>query len=127
MNKLVALAVIAAAACGGKKSSPPTTDSPLADKVKRDAKDTPEGLDLRLSNGKQGAPPYDHAKLAPAMKLADAVVTALLARTKPIAIDPADLQTFALRPASLPPPRTGETITSSFPPPPSLSGPPPAA
>ena len=124
---LVAAALLAAAACGGKKDSSPPGDSPLAEKVKRDAKDAPDGLDLRLSNGKQGAPPYDHAKLAPATKLTDPAAQSLLARTKPIAVDPADVQTFALRPASSPPPRTGETITSSFPPPPSASLPPPKA
>ncbi|HEY1558925.1 MAG TPA: alpha-2-macroglobulin family protein [Kofleriaceae bacterium] len=126
MKKLALVALALATACGSK-SSTPSGGSPLADKVKRDAKDAPDGLDLRLSNGKQLAPPYDRANLAPATKLADAAAQALLARGKPITVDPADLQTFALRPASLPPPRTGDTVASSFPPPASSVLPPPRA
>src|ERR1700733_11009252 len=126
MKKLSHVAVAALfAACGGHKTDKPP--APIPDRVIVQTKDLPDGLDLRVSNGKQGAPAFDHATLAPATKLGDADVQQLLARSKPIAGDPADLQTFALRPASQPPPRTGETIKSSFPPPASSLLPPVAS
>jgi uncharacterized protein YfaS (alpha-2-macroglobulin family) len=128
MHKLVSLAVVAmVAGCGGKKSSSSGGSAPLLEQVKKADKDAPDGLDLKLSNGKQGAPALDRAKLAPAAKLGDAEAQALLARGKPIAAEPTDAQAFALRPASTPPPRTGATVTSSFPPPPSSLAPPPAS
>ena len=79
--------------------------------------EAPPGLDLRVSNGKQGAPAFDRAKLAPATKLAETEAATLLSRAKPLAADPADKQAFALRAKSQPPPRTGQTITGTFPPP----------
>ena len=130
MRKIVTVGVVVvAAACGSKKSKIDTGDSggPLAEQVKKDAKDAPDGLDVRLSNGKQLAAPYDHAKVAPAARISDAEAQALLARAKPIAAETTDVQTFALRPASQPPPTAGEKITSSFPPPPSGLAPPPAS
>jgi uncharacterized protein YfaS (alpha-2-macroglobulin family) len=87
-------------------------------------KDAPIGLDLRLSSGKQGPPSFDHAKLAPATKLSDAEVQQLLARATPLEVQAGDQQAFALRPSSTPPPRTGETVKSTFPPPPSSLLPP---
>ena len=129
MRKLIITAALLATACGHKGGSTDATSgsaSPMADKVKYNAKNLPPGLDLRLSNGKQGVPAFDHSKLAPATKLADAEVAQLLARSKPITTDPADQASFALRPSSQPPPRTGETIKDSFPPPPSTLLPPAA-
>ncbi|HEY5935660.1 MAG TPA: Ig-like domain-containing protein, partial [Kofleriaceae bacterium] len=115
-------------ACGGKKSSaPPGDGSGSASIIAIDPKDQPEGLVLRLSHGKQGAPAFDRAKLAPATKLPEAEVTALLAKAPPITTDPTDAQPFALRPASAPPPVTGETIKTAFPPPPGSDTPPPAS
>ena len=129
-NVFLIAMIAAAAACGHKAGNTGGTSagsaSPMADKVKYSAKDLPPGLALRLSNGKQGVPAFDHSKLAPATKLADAEVQALLSRSKPITTDPADQTTFALRPGSQPPPRTGETIKDSFPPPPSTLLPPKA-
>src|SRR5664279_5590930 len=107
-------------ACGNKPASVPGGGSAV---VK--AADDKPGLDLALSNGVQSAPPVDHTKLTPAQKLAD--TGPLFARAKPLA--PADVEPSALRPASTPPPLTGERVTTSFPPPPSLprqGDPPPA-
>ena len=115
---VILVASVVACGGGGKSSdTPPPKAKPIP-------KDTPPGLDLRLSNGKAGAPAYDHAQLAPATKLADAEVTQLLSRAKPLVPDPADQSAFAIRPSSAPPPRTGQVITATFPPPPSLSAPP---
>jgi uncharacterized protein YfaS (alpha-2-macroglobulin family) len=112
---LVTLSAFLSTSCGGRAA--PTAPAPVSDQVLVQSKDLPDGLDLHLSNGKQGAPAYDRARLAPARKLADADASALLSRARPIAADPADRQAFALRPASQPPPRTGEVMKSTFPPP----------
>ncbi len=106
--------------CGSRAptTSRPTGASPLSDQVLVLTKDLPPGLDLRVSSGKQGAPAFDRAKLAPATKLPDAEVQAMFARTRPIPAEPDDPQAFALRAKSPPPPRTGQTIQGSFPPPP---------
>src|SRR5258706_11982225 len=117
MRKVLLSAALIASACGHKSSDETTngSGSPIADKVKYNAKDLPLGLDLRLSDGKQGKPAFDHNKLAPATKISDADVQQLLSRSKPITADPADTTNFALRPSSQPPPRTGETIKETFP------------
>ncbi|HEU4615311.1 MAG TPA: Ig-like domain-containing protein, partial [Kofleriaceae bacterium] len=122
---LVALAVTFAG-CGSKKSTKPTKHGPSADELAKLAKDLPDGLDLRLSDGKAGPPPFDRSKLAPAKKLGDADVQAILARAEPLKMEAGDQQAFALRPSSQPPPRTGDTIKTSFPPPASSLLPPPA-
>jgi uncharacterized protein YfaS (alpha-2-macroglobulin family) len=122
---LVIAALGAVAGCGNKdRSQGKRAAPPLA--AKQD-KDIPEGLDLRLSDGKQGAGAYDASKLAPARKLGDAEVQQLLSRAQPLAAQPDDQQAFALRPASQPAPRTGETIKQSFPPPASSLLPPAAS
>ncbi len=105
--------------CGGHPTTPThkSAPSPISDQVLMQTKDLPPGLDLRVSNGHEGPPAYDHAKLAPATKLSDADAEGLLKRAQPIASEPADKQAFALRPNSQPPPRTGQVIKGQFPPP----------
>jgi hypothetical protein len=115
-----------ATSCGSK---PPATRSlpaaaPISDQVLQQTKDLPPGLDMRVSQGKHGAPAYDHGKLAPAAKLPDAEAEALLSRARPIKDEATDKQAFALRPSSTPPPRTGTVIKGSFPPPVSSTLPP---
>ena len=123
--KLRVLALVLLAACGSKSDKPPIKKTaPISDALKKADKDIPDGLDLRLSDGKQGPPPFDKTKLAPAKKLGAADVQALLARAEPLKVDASDLKDFALRPSSQPPPRTGQTIKDSFPPPPSSLLPP---
>src|SRR5689334_8305333 len=98
---LTPLAGLIAASCGGKSSSTPPalgSASPLSDQAYVQLKDAPDGLDLRVSDGKQGPPAYDRAKLAPARKLPDAEAQALLSRAAPLTKDAADQQAFALRP-----------------------------
>jgi len=131
---LAALALMLPVACGGRatnnNSAPAGSGgggAGAAGQALMQAKDVPAGLDLRLSAGKQGPPAFDRATLAPARKLSPADTTALLARAKPIAADAADPQAFALRAGSQPPPRTGVTITSAFPPPASSLLPPAAS
>jgi len=111
---MVFAAAVVTVGCGGKRS---TTGDGSGSATPKVSKDTPKGLDLRLSNGKAGAPAYDRNKVAAATKLADADIKAVLARTKPLVADPADKQTFAIRPSSQPAPRTGDTVATTFPPP----------
>jgi len=127
-----ALATLAALApsCGGRSSGPPIgvgSASPVADHVLVQSKDLPDGIDLQLSSGKQGAPAFDRTKLVPARRLPDADAAAILGRAKPLVADAADTTAFALRPGSQPPPRTGQTIKSAFPAPPSSLLPPAAS
>ncbi|MBA2543145.1 MAG: Ig-like domain-containing protein, partial [Deltaproteobacteria bacterium] len=119
----------ASTSCGGKSSTPQNlgSGSPLSDQALVQLEDAPPGIDLRVSDGKLGPPAFDRAKLAPATKLDAAATTALLSRAKPLTADPIDQQAFALRPRSTPPPRTGNTITGSFPPPASSLLPPKAS
>ncbi len=116
--------------CGGKTTTtqPPGgqlgSASPLSDQALVLLKDAPPGLDLRVSEGKLGAPAFDTSKLPPAKKLTAQEAEALLARSRPIQTDPDDQKAFALRPGSQPAPRTGNTIKGAFPPPPSSLLPP---
>jgi uncharacterized protein YfaS (alpha-2-macroglobulin family) len=127
-NRLLLVFLLAAAcACGSKKSSTEQKPAPTADKLAKAAKDLPDGIDMRLSNGKAGPPPFDKSKLAAAKKLGDPDVQTILSRAEPIKVEAGDQQDFALRPASNPPPRTGNTIKDTFPAPPSSLLPPAAS
>ena len=119
------LAVFVMTSCGGKTNAPaPAKPSPLSDRVLQQQQDLPDGLDMRVSDGKQGPAAIDHATLAPAVKISDADAEQLLARSKPIQADADDKQAFALRPHSQPAPRTGQVIKASFPASPSSLVPP---
>ncbi|HEY0255269.1 MAG TPA: Ig-like domain-containing protein, partial [Kofleriaceae bacterium] len=126
MKRLALVAAIAA--CGGGKSSMSGDQTGSGSVAKPDvhytAKDLPPGLVMKLSDGTTGPAAFDRSKIPPATKLSDADTTQLLSREKPIETDAADKQEFALRPASTPPPRTGDTIHEAFPPPPSSLLPP---
>src|ERR1041385_5158451 len=111
-----------ATSCGSREAGPSSApagsgSSPVAGRATAPIKDETPGLEMRLSSGQEGPPAFDRAKLAPARRLSEADTAEVLQRLKPIAAEPDDQQAFALRPASQPPPRTGETIKSSFPPP----------
>ncbi len=126
MKRVLIAALVVA--CGGKGNDGASPNvgsaSPVSDEVYVQLKDAPQGLDLKVSEGKLGAPAFDKSKLAPASKLADAEAAAMLSRAKPITTDPTDQKAFALRPRSQPVPRTGNTVTGTFPPPPSSLLPP---
>ncbi|MCW5802711.1 MAG: Ig-like domain-containing protein, partial [Deltaproteobacteria bacterium] len=120
-----ALFSVAVTSCSGKGGGPigpsgplagPGSASPLSDKALIQLKDAPNGLDMRVSDGAQGAPAADRKKIAPATKLSDADTGAILGRARPITTDPDDGKAFALRPGSQPAPRTGTTIKGAFPP-----------
>src|ERR1041385_4575717 len=57
------LALMVLVACGGKGSTNPMgSGSPLSDQAMVQLKDAPDGLDMRVSDGKQGPPAFDRAK-----------------------------------------------------------------
>jgi alpha-2-macroglobulin len=82
-----------------------------------------ETLQLTLADGRAEADAIDRPRLAAAEPLVASDVDALLARLPPLD-DPHAGEVFALPPDSRPAPRTGETLTTPFPPP-SEAGPPP--
>jgi uncharacterized protein YfaS (alpha-2-macroglobulin family) len=74
-----------------------------------------KGIQLRLSEGAAVTERSSRLSIAPATKLSDAEADAVLKRLRPIKAEPDDQQDFAIRDRSLPPPRTGKTISESFP------------
>lgn len=83
-----------------------------------------EAFQFRLTEADPLADARDGAPVAKVSPLAPADVDRLLTRLPALAEQAGDRQAFALRDRSLPPPRTGETVKTAFPPPPE---PPPAA
>ncbi|HXI92565.1 MAG TPA: Ig-like domain-containing protein, partial [Blastocatellia bacterium] len=79
--------------------------------------DVKTGLQLRLSEGTAVTENQPVASAAPAARLSEDDAQRVLKRLQPLKAEPSDEQDFALRDRSLPPPRTGRTITDSFPPP----------
>jgi uncharacterized protein YfaS (alpha-2-macroglobulin family) len=73
------------------------------------------GLVFRLGEGGQEAAAPVLVARPPAERLADAETRRVLDRLPPVAEEPRE-EPFALRDASLPPPRTGRTVRASFPP-----------
>ncbi len=73
------------------------------------------GLQFRLSDGVDVPEARSTTKLAPASELSQSETESIVSRLPPMTIDSSDTQEFALREGSLPPPRTGNTIETSFP------------
>ena len=73
------------------------------------------GLQFRLSNGADLPEARSTTKLATASELSQSETENILKRLPPMTADPGSVQEFALRESSLPPPRTGNTIETSFP------------
>jgi uncharacterized protein YfaS (alpha-2-macroglobulin family) len=82
------------------------------------------GLLFRLSPGKASLGSDAPIPLAETTPLSSAEADRVLARLKPLTVSADDTSVFALRESSLPPPRAGETISTTFPPPPSDGIPP---
>src|SRR5688572_2023567 len=85
------------------------------------------GLALRLSDAAEAAARAAVTPPVAATVLPQAEVARLLARVPPIAAPREDVHAFALREASLPPPRTGAVVKTAFPPPADPSGAAPSA
>src|SRR5262249_28017537 len=76
------------------------------------------GLKFRLSEGKDESKQSERPQIAapPAEPISDEAANNLLKRLPPIKSEPDDTKEFAMRDRSLPVPRTGQTISESFPP-----------
>ena len=77
--------------------------------------DDETGLQFRLSHGVDQPEARSPSKLATTTELSQTETEKILRRLPPIKTEPSDVQQFALREGSLPPPRTGNTIQISFP------------
>ncbi len=87
-------------------------------------KTSKSGVGFRLSNAEEDDA-QDRPAVAPSTALSAADTQKVLARLPPLVAGPDDDQDFALRDKSMPAPRTGKTVTESFPPP--AGGPPSVA
>src|SRR5262245_23333603 len=75
------------------------------------------GLQFRLSEGQEESKPQEPRNKIPAAEpLSDEATENLLKRLPPIITEADDEKDFALRDRSLPAPRTGQTISGTFPP-----------
>ncbi|MBE3097148.1 MAG: Ig-like domain-containing protein, partial [Planctomycetes bacterium] len=85
--------------------------------LQADPEQEPRGLVFRLSEGAAESQPVARIAEAASRALDDTSATHLLSRVPPLPDLEGDRQPFAIREKSLPPPRTGKTVTSAFPPP----------
>ena len=127
---LIILVSLLLAGCEPQATPAPTTNTPEAIMITRGNiiagstsssgsgtdETPPTGLQLRLSEGVEGAPEYTPVTLADAKPLDETATERLLARLPDLPVEPADYQDFAMRPSSLPAPRTGATVQEPFPP-----------
>src|SRR5690606_7424268 len=111
---------------------PATTGTPLApgqltpvDQVLVQLEDAPDGLHVRLSDGRPGGGAAgERVKVAPATKLPEPAAQKVLQRLPALVGEKDDRKSFALRERSLPAPQSGKVIKGAFPPPPSKLRPP---
>jgi alpha-2-macroglobulin len=84
--------------------------------IMRDSTGKDGGLIFRLSEGKAEEQQQPRVPAPPAEPLSDKAAQNLLKRLPPIKSEADDEKDFALRDRSLPPPRTGQTVSEAFPP-----------
>ena len=125
---ILSMLAIAQGSCGAKPRSDRSATgggATASDQALLDLKNAPDGLYLKLSEGRPGAGDAgrDRIPVRPATKLTAADVNALIARMPALVEQPDDSKNFALRERSQPPPRTGDTIKGKFPPGPSKLAP----
>ena len=70
---------------------------------------------FRLSHGIAQPEARSTTKLATTSELSQSETENIVRRLPPMKVDPSGNQEFALREGSLPPPRTGNTVETSFP------------
>lgn len=101
-----------------RASGPSTSEDPVsvADQVRFNADPQEEGLQVRLTEADPAAESRVAAPLATTTPLSEAETSALVARLPPMPTAPEDERALRLREKSLPPPRTGATVSMDFPP-----------
>ncbi len=77
--------------------------------------DQKTGLQFRLSQGREQPEARPATKVATASELSQSETDNVLRRLPPLPVDPIDAREFALRDRSVPLPRTGNIIETSFP------------
>jgi alpha-2-macroglobulin len=121
----LALVMVLLSACGAEgvnesdsDKQAPVRQQPVASGL-QSVTESPSLTEFPGSISQAGDPSdvYERPPLAEARPLDDEAVGRLLGRLDPLPTDVDDVQEFALRPGSLPPPRTGETVRAEFPPP----------
>ncbi len=102
--------------CGGKSKSVETrpADDGVAGVPVTPLADAPEGLDVRLSEGKSGSEQKAPAAIKDSSKPLDAATVSRLLGRLPALSSSAARVAFAFRAKSAPPPRTGATVTDAF-------------
>jgi hypothetical protein len=121
----MAAAALLALAAGAVTLAQRGKPRPVAADV-ADPAGTERGLEFRLSDGQPEGTGDARLPPAPARPLDDAATQRLLSRLPELPADAAPRADFALRDASLPPPRPGRDVPAPFPPPEAAPGDPPA-
>ena len=116
------VALVLLVGCGGPKtqadSSPEMHAAPAAagtDELHVIQTEEP-GLSFKLREGVEGAGRGKPQPPAPSTPLSEAAIAKVLARLPALVPDAADRKEFAMRDKSLPAPRTGKTVSETFPP-----------
>jgi alpha-2-macroglobulin len=121
LSKLALLSLVVLAILSCHRKSPLSVTDPGGTAPPVVATDV-LGLLVRLSNADPGAAARPPVTLAEATVLDAAQTKAVLDRLPKLEAKPGDQRDFALRKASLPPPRTGATVLGAFPPKPEKPG-----
>ncbi|MFM7321904.1 MAG: MG2 domain-containing protein, partial [Armatimonadota bacterium] len=112
-SALVAVSAVAVSGVLGLRAAPPA--APMSGPT---TPPKPDGLDFRVSEGRAVATESsERLPEAPATRLSDAEAERLLSRLEPVKVVPEDTTDFRVREESVPPPRAGRTIDTTFPPP----------
>jgi len=109
---------LACAGCPG--SRPPAAPTPAArggDEGPLVWKVSKSGLGFRISNADDEADRAVERKIAASTPLGTDDAKKMAARLPQLKRDPDDAKDFAMRDKSIPPPRTGKTVSETFPPP----------
>ena len=102
---------------------PTGANTPVAGGSESTAQAGETGLSIFLSEGGSQPQLFIPLPRVTGEPLSDEEIALILARLPALPVDPADQQQFKFPQALLPPPRTGETIVESFPPPPEEASP----
>ncbi|MFT7581038.1 MAG: hypothetical protein ACI9MR_002712 [Myxococcota bacterium] len=118
---LIAIATLLVACSGSTTTDPPDgLANPLFGEQTEDEipSDAPgKGFVFSVSDGNPIRGAHSSSKAATAMPLNERKTATLLSRLPSIGADASDTTTFAFRPSSTPPPRTGDVVRTPFPPP----------
>lgn len=122
LNGLVIAALFVTTGCGSggdKADKAETTETEAPPRPVEPyviPQDAPDGLWMKVAEGKNVRPVAERNKVPKTKKLSEAEAGAVLARLSELKTEEQDTKAFALRAGVLPPPRPGKTIDSRFPP-----------